>query len=156
MAELPNQTNEKKTIRGMVNNANPTPIRWGKNDPGGIPRQSDKRADLLPPATQVRGHGRRQCLPYYCESKRTRRSVAFDRYFANHVSRFDSAADRGLHFHAFKRFQWIFEKFLQNLFISRKTYPFSDGKWIEYQIVHLFGIESLPKELSKVFEIRAV
>lgn len=156
MAGLPNQTYERKTVRGMVDNANPTPIRWGKNNPEGIPRQSDKRADLLSPATQVRGHERRQCLPYYYESKRTKRSVAIDRYFANHVSRFYPATARGLHFHAFKCFQWIFEKFLQKLLISRKTYPFSDGKWIEYQIVHLFGIKSLPKELSKVFEIRAV
>ena len=46
-----------------------------------------------------------------------------------------------------------FVKFLQALFIARRTYPIAYDKWIQEQIVEILGLPELYNQLLRLFEI---
>jgi len=92
-------------------------------------------------------------LPYYDTALQTQRlnlaklSCLYD---LEHVPIF---VKRGLYFQAFDRLYVAFQKFLQTVFIKRKTYPIAYNKWIKDQIVGILNLPELYKELPNIISV---
>ena len=95
----------------------------------------------------------RDWLPYYAEERRLRRLKMNEGYLLDHIDRIEPYVVRDLHFQANSRLRWAFEKFLQNLFISKRVYPLCYDKWIKLQITEILVIGDLMPKLGKLFEI---
>ena len=95
-------------------------------------------------------------LPYYGEELRlkrlamTRNACAYD---LDHVLVY---MKRELYFQAFDRLYIAFQKFLQALFIAKKTYPIAYNKWIKEQIEIWLGLPDLYPKLSPVISVNNI
>jgi predicted nucleotidyltransferase len=93
-------------------------------------------------------------LPYYDTSLQTERlnlaqlSCLYD---LDHIPIF---VRRGLYFQAFDRLYVAFQKFLQTVFIKRRTYPIAYNKWIKDQIVGILNLPDLYKELPDIISVK--
>src|SRR5438270_13568821 len=63
---------------------------------------------------------------------------------------------RGLYFQAFDRLYVAFQKFLQALFIKRKTYPIAYNKWIKDQVAGILNLPELYKELPNIISVNKI
>jgi hypothetical protein len=64
--------------------------------------------------------------------------------------------ERGLHFHAFDTLYTAFQKFLQLVFISKRTYPIAYNKWIKQQIVTWLKMPELYPGLLPIISINKI
>lgn len=92
-------------------------------------------------------------LPYYDEALRLRRLSMTKNACAYELDHISIYMKRGLHFQAFDRLYTAFQKFLQALFIAKKTYPIAYNKWIKEQIVTWLGLPDLYPRLSGVISV---
>ncbi len=92
-------------------------------------------------------------LPYYDEELRLKR-LAMTRdaclYDLKHIPVY---MERGLYFQAFDRLYIAFQKFLQALFIAKKTYPIAYNKWIKEQVDTWLGMPELYPKLSPIISV---
>jgi len=92
-------------------------------------------------------------LPYYDETLRKER-LAMTRnaciYDLNHIPLY---MERGLYFQSFDRLYVAFQKFLQALFIAKRTYPIAYNKWIKEQIETWLNMAELYPKLSTIISI---
>jgi predicted nucleotidyltransferase len=95
-------------------------------------------------------------LPYYSNELRIERFRMVQnacRYDLGHIP---FLAKRGLHFHAFDVLYTAFQKFLQLLFISKRTYPIAYNKWIRHQIVNWLKMPELYLKLLPIISINNI
>jgi hypothetical protein len=93
-------------------------------------------------------------LPYYPDERRQERLTMTKDYCAYDLQRIPAALSRGLCFHAFDRLTVAFQKYLQALFISRRTYPIAYNKWIKMQVESWLGMPALYRELLPILSIK--
>ena len=95
-------------------------------------------------------------LPYYDEQLRLQR-VAMSRdacaYDLNHIPIY---VTRGLYFQAFDTLYKAFQKYLQCLFITNKTYPIAYNKWIKEQITKWLNKPDLYPKLPPILSVRDI
>ncbi len=92
-------------------------------------------------------------LPYYEEDLRAERLEGVRRSCQHHLDHIPLYVDRGLYFQSFYRLQVSFERFLEALFISHRTYPIAYNKWIREQVEEILGLPDLYRQLPRLFEI---
>jgi len=92
-------------------------------------------------------------IPYYNEELQLRR-LAMTRnsceYDLNHIPLY---IQRALYFQAFDRLYIAFQKFLQAVFIAKRTYPISYNKWIKLQVETWLNIPDLYPRLSPIISV---
>jgi hypothetical protein len=90
-------------------------------------------------------------MPYYNEDLQIKR-LAMTRnaceYDLNHIPFY---IKRGLHFQAFDRLYAAFQKFLQAVFIAKRTYPYN--KWVKLQVETWLDMPGLYSRLSPIISI---
>ena len=96
---------------------------------------------------------RARWLPYYDEALRRERLAGSRRSCLHHLDHIPLYVERGLYFQAFYRLQVSFERFLEALFIARRTYPIAYNKWIREQVEEILGLPALYRQLPRLFEI---
>lgn len=96
---------------------------------------------------------RARWLPYYEEALRRERLEGVRRSCLHHLDHIPLYVDRGLYFQSFYRLQVSFERFLEGVFISRRTYPIAYNKWIREQVEEILGLPDLYRQLPRLFEI---
>lgn len=106
----------------------------------------DERGDYL---HELKTHW----LPYYDEVLRQERLEGVRRSCLHHLDHIPLYVDRALYFQSFYRLQVSFERFLEALFISRRTYPIAYNKWIREQVEEILGLPDLYRQLPRLFEI---
>jgi hypothetical protein len=92
-------------------------------------------------------------MPYYDDDlqlSRLEMTISSCEYDLNHIPLY---IKRGLHFQAFDRLYIAFQKFLQAIFISKKTYPIAYNKWIRLQVESLLNVPELYVKLSPVISV---
>lgn len=94
-----------------------------------------------------------QWLPYYDEELRITRLSAVKRACLYDLDHIPLYTQRDLHIYAFDLLYQAFQKYLQALFISCRTYPIAYNKWVKYQLEQLLNIPDLYSELSSVLSI---
>jgi predicted nucleotidyltransferase len=95
-------------------------------------------------------------LPYYANDLRIVRFAMLKsacRYDLDHIP---VLVARGLHFHAFHILYNAFQKFLQLLFISKRTYPIAYNKWIKYQLANWLKMPELYPRLVTIMAISKI
>ncbi len=95
-------------------------------------------------------------LPYYgtiLQTQRLKLAKEACLYDLAHIPLF---VKRGLYFQAFDRLYIAFQKFLQTLFIKRKTYPIAYNKWIKEQVVEILKLPELYKELTNIISVNQI
>ena len=92
-------------------------------------------------------------LPYYSEDLRKERLDEVMMYLKNDIGKSEVAAERGLYFHAFKRFHNANLEFLQALFMVKKTYPLTYDKWVKEQLVDILKLPELYKDFVSLYEL---
>ena len=99
---------------------------------------------------------KKEWLPYYDNELRVERFGMIQeacRYDLDHVP---ILVARKLHFHAFHILYNAFQKFLQLLFISKRTYPIAYNKWIKHQIENWLKMPELYPRLSPIISISRI
>jgi hypothetical protein len=92
-------------------------------------------------------------LPYYSEELQSSR-LAMTRYAcAYDLDHIPLYLHRGLYFQAFDRLYVAFQKFLQAVFIAKRTYPIAYNKWIRLQVEDWLKMPDLYSRLSPIISI---
>jgi predicted nucleotidyltransferase len=91
--------------------------------------------------------------PYYNEPMRLQRLTMTQNSCEYDLDHIRIYVERGLYFHAFDRLYVAFQKFLQALFISRRTYPIAYNKWIRLQVETWLNMPDLYARLSPVISV---
>jgi hypothetical protein len=92
-------------------------------------------------------------LPYYDEKLRLKRLAMTRNACAHDLDHVRLYMKRELYFQAFDRLYIAFQKFLQALFIAKKTYPIAYNKWIKEQIEIWLGMPELYPKLSPIISV---
>jgi len=95
-------------------------------------------------------------LPYYNNDLRIERFKMVQNAFRYDLEHIPLVVKRGLHFHAFEILYSAFQKFLQLLFISKRTYPIAYNKWIKHQIVNWLKLPELYPGLLAIMAINKI
>jgi len=96
---------------------------------------------------------REKWLPYYAEDLRTARLQMVRESCEYDLSRIPSYVERGLYFQAFDRLTVAFQKYLQALFISKRTYPIAYNKWIRLQVETWLNLPELYPSLAPILSL---
>jgi predicted nucleotidyltransferase len=97
-----------------------------------------------------------QWLPYYSNKLRIERFRMVQNVCRYDLEHIPFLVKRGLHFHAFDILYTAFQKFLQLLFISKRTYPIAYNKWVKHQIVNWLKMPELYLNLLPVISINKI
>lgn len=95
-------------------------------------------------------------MPYYNEELQLKR-LAMTRnaceYDLNHIPLY---IERALYFQAFDRLYVAFQKFLQAVFIAKRTYPIAYNKWLKVQVETWLNIPDLYPKLSPIISVSCI
>ena len=96
---------------------------------------------------------RNKWMPYYSEDLRMQRFTMTRKACEYDLDHIPFYIDRGLHFHAFDRLYVAFQKFLQALFIGKRTYPIAYNKWIRLQVETWLDLPDLYTRLPPIISV---
>ena len=99
---------------------------------------------------------RDELLPYSSEELAQSRLAETRKYCLNNLSHVHTFVERAIYFQAFHRLYDAFREFIQALFISRRTYPIADDKWIREQVEEMLGLPDLYVQLRAILEVSAI
>jgi len=95
-------------------------------------------------------------LPYYDNDLRLQR-LTMTRNACNYdLDHIPFLVNRGLYFHAFDILCKAFQKYLQAVFITNKTYPIAYSKWIKEQVVEWLNKPDLYPKLSPILSVSII
>jgi predicted nucleotidyltransferase len=96
---------------------------------------------------------RNKWLPYYSEDLQRQRFTMTGKACEYDLDHIPIYVNRGLYFHAFDRLYTAFQKFLQALFIAKRTYPIAYNKWIRLQVETWLDMPDLYARLSPIISV---